>query len=583
MKHLSGLDASFLHIETPEMPMHVGGLNLFDLPPGYSGNFYEDVKQHVRQRMHLASVFTKKLALIPFDLTNPVWVEDGDIDLDYHVRQITLPKPGTQAQLEAYVGRLHSSLLDRSRPLWEFYVFDGLESGQAAFYSKIHHAALDGQGAAVMAQALLDIGPVPRSIPAPPERARAPYQPAMRSLLKAAFNNTAQQCWKLVKAVPDAAKVVGSLLVPNKNETSHSFGLGPKTMLNVSITNQRSFSTLALPVNEAKEIASAFGGTLNDAVLAICSGALRDFLASKGPVPGKSLIAALPVSLREEGNTELNNQVSMMQMQLFSNIADPAKRIKSIIAASKAMKYTLKNVKNVMPTDFPSLGVPWLMSGLVALYGRSKLADSLPPLANVCISNVPGPRMPLYLAGARMATNFPVSIVVHGLALNITVQSYNGMLDFGLIACRRALPDVRDLSQLMRQAHQQLLGLARGLAAEAASDAETAGHSKPAAAPGASDGDETPAKTKRKTRAKPAAAPVAETIANESVVAAKPKRASRSKAAAKAETKASAVSDAGEVVSIATTASDTTEISATGSAAEPAKKRFKAGGKFARL
>lgn len=594
MKHLSGLDASFLHIETPEMPMHVGGLNLFDLPPGYSGNFYEDVKQHVRQRMHLASVFTKKLALIPFDLTNPVWVEDGDIDLDYHVRQITLPKPGTQAQLEAYVGRLHSSLLDRSRPLWEFYVFDGLESGQAAFYSKIHHAALDGQGAAVMAQALLDIGPVPRSIPAPPERARAPYQPAMRSLLKAAFNNTAQQCWKLVKAVPDAAKVVGSLLVPNKNETSHSFGLGPKTMLNVSITNQRSFSTLALPVNEAKEIASAFGGTLNDAVLAICSGALRDFLASKGPVPGKSLIAALPVSLREEGNTELNNQVSMMQMQLFSHIADPAKRIKSIIAASKAMKYTLKNVRNVMPTDFPSLGVPWLMSGLVALYGRSKLADSLPPLANVCISNVPGPRMPLYLAGARMATNFPVSIVVHGLALNITVQSYNGMLDFGLIACRRALPDVRDLSQLMRQAHQQLLGLARGLAAEAAGDAVTAEQGK--SAPVADAGDAAPAKAKRKTRAKPVAAPAAEAITDEPIVVAKPKRPSRSKAAATAKTGASTISAADDAATIVATTSDAGEAAekseksengetaeAVGSAAEPAKKRFKAGGKFSRL
>lgn len=476
MKHLSGLDASFLHLETPEMPMHVGGLCLFDLPEAYHGknakSFYDEVKEHVRQRMHLASVFTKKLAFMPFDLANPMWIDASDIDLDYHVRQITLPKPGTMAQLEAYVGRLHSSLLDRSRPLWEFYIIEGLQSGQAAFYSKVHHAALDGQGAAVMAQALLDFGPVPRVIAPPPAREPAPYQPQVRTMLKAAMNNTAAQCWRMLKGVPDALKVAGSMLMPSSQQERHSLGLGPRTLLNVSITNQRSFSTLALPVDEVKLIGQAFGGTLNDAVLAICSGALRDYLASKGESPQKPLLAALPVSLREAGNTDLNNQVSMMQMSLASNIADPAKRMNAIVKASSAMKHSLKSIKSIMPTDFPSLGLPWLMSGLVSLYGRSRLADSIPPLANVCISNVPGPRMPLYLAGAQMVTNFPVSIVVHGLALNITVQSYNGNLDFGLIACRRALPDLANLGTLMQQAHQQLLSLARAMLAEAATSPE---------------------------------------------------------------------------------------------------------------
>ena len=472
MKHLSALDATFLHIETPEMPMHIGGLNLFDLPAGYTGNFYNEVKQHVSNRLHLASVFTKKLALMPFDLANPVWIEDGDIDLDYHVRQITLPKPGTLRQLEAYVGRLHSSLLDRSRPLWEFYVFDGLETGQAAFYSKIHHSALDGQGAAVMAQALLDIGPIPRAVPAPAERLREPYQPEIKTLLKAALSNTAEQCVTLAKSLPDAVKVIGGFLLPKKAkpeaEASYSFGLGPRTPFNVSITNQRSFSTLTIPLDETKEIAQAFGASLNDVILAICSGALRDYLAGKGVLPTKSLVAALPVSLREEGNTELNNQVSMMQITLASNIADPVKRIRALTRASGAMKTTLKSMKSILPTDFPSLGVPWLMTGLVSLYGRSRLADKMPPLANLVISNVPGARVALYLAGARMATNFPVSIVVHGMALNVTVQSYNGMIDFGLIACRRAVPDLADLAQLMLQSHQQLLSLARGTEVELA-------------------------------------------------------------------------------------------------------------------
>jgi WS/DGAT/MGAT family acyltransferase len=469
MKHLSGLDATFLHLETPEMPMHVGGMNLFDLPPGFKGSFHDAVKDHVAKRMHLASVFTKKLALMPFDLANPVWIEDGDVDLDYHVRQITLPKPGTQAQLEAYIGRLHSSLLDRSRPLWEFYVFDGLESGQAAFYSKIHHAALDGQGAAVMAQAILDITPQPREVPPPKPRLRGPYQPAVRHMVNAALRDTLHQCWSLVKAVPEALKVAGGLLIPAKGEDGKlhfglpgiGLGIGPKTPLNVSITNQRVFATTTVSLEEAKQVAHAFDGTLNDAVLAICSGAMRRYLETKGPLPRKSLIGALPVSLRAEGDTALNNQVSMMPVSLATNITDPVKRMHAIVKASQAMKVALQNVKSVMPTDFPSLGVPWLMSGLVSLYGRSKLADSIPPIANVVISNVPGPRMPLYLAGARMATNFPVSIVVHGLALNITVQSYNGALDFGMIACRRAMPDVREFAGFMQDAHRELLLLAQ--------------------------------------------------------------------------------------------------------------------------
>ena len=145
MKHLSGVDSAFLRLESPEMPMHIGSLNVLDLPEGYGGDFYEDTKAHIMQRMHLAEVFTRKLALMPLDLSNPVWVEDEDIDLDYHIRHVSLPKPGTNRQLQQYVARLHSSLLDRSRPLWEFFVIDGLKSGQVALYSKVHHAGIDGQ------------------------------------------------------------------------------------------------------------------------------------------------------------------------------------------------------------------------------------------------------------------------------------------------------------------------------------------------------------------------------------------------------------------------------------------------------
>jgi diacylglycerol O-acyltransferase len=469
MKHLSGLDASFLHLETPEMPMHVGALHLLDVPDELQGDYTDVVKRHIADRMHLATVFSKKLAFMPLDIANPVWIDDDDVDLDYHIRHISLPRPGSQQQLEAYVGRLHSSLLDRSRPLWEFVVFSGLASGQIGFYTKIHHAALDGQGAIVLAHALLDTGPVPRAVPAPPPHARAPYQPPVSSMLKAALADTLSQCARLVRGVPTGVRTAAGMLAPAAGDEGMGkrklawplkLSLAPRTPLNVSISNQRAFATATIDLAQALGIGKACGATLNDVVLCTVSGALRRYLDEHGALPEKSLVAAVPVSLRAEGDTKLNNQVSMMLMDLASDEADPQARLRAIVKASARMKKTVSNVKSVLPTEFPSLGVPWLMSAAVSLYGRARLADSLPPLANVVVSNVPGPRVPMYLAGARMTTNFPVSIVTHGLALNVTVQSYNGALDYGIVACRKAVPDIGLFAACMVAAHEELLALA---------------------------------------------------------------------------------------------------------------------------
>ena len=233
----------------------------------------------------------------------------------------------------------------------------------------------------------------------------------------------------------------------------------PRTPLNVNITNQRSFASLSLPLKEIKAIGQANGATINDVVLAICSGALRDYLADHGCVPESPLLAAVPISLREEGNTDLNNQASMIRISLASTIADPLARLAGIVEASRRAKLLAGRFKSVIPTDFPSLGAPWLLSGAAALFGRSRIANRMAPLANVAISNVPGPKFPLYLCGARMLTYYPVSIAVHTMALNITVQSYNGSLDFGLTACRKAMPDPADLAAQMRAAHKALLRL----------------------------------------------------------------------------------------------------------------------------
>ncbi|MGA2551347.1 MAG: wax ester/triacylglycerol synthase family O-acyltransferase [Burkholderiaceae bacterium] len=467
MKHLSGLDATFLHLETPEMPMHVGGLNLFELPEDYRGDFYEDVKAHVQKRMHLAPVFQRKLATMPFELANPVWVDDEYVDLDYHIRRIVL-KEGTRETLEQYVGRLHSSLLDRSRPLWEFYVIEGLEGGRVAFYSKVHHAGLDGAAGMALANAILDLSPEPRAIKLPREKRRTnQYQLGVAELFGAALSNTVSQWVKIAKLAPPAAKVLGGLLLPQrdaKGERKPSFlkelRIGPRTPLNVAITNQRAFATLSIPLEEAKQISKRTGTTLNDVVLAHCAGALRRYLADYDGIPKRPLVAGVPVSLREAGNTEMNNQVSMMLVSLATDIKDPLERLAAIHASSTKAKNLTGDLKTITPTDFPSFGAPWLVSGLVSLYGRSKLANVLPPLANVAISNVPGPQFPLYMAGAKMLTYYPVSIPGHGIALNITVQSYNGSLEYGLTACRRAVPDVKDLAGYVAEAHRELLARA---------------------------------------------------------------------------------------------------------------------------
>lgn len=478
MDHLSGLDATFLYIETPETPMHVGGLNICEIPAGYRGDFFEEVQRHLVGRLHLASVFQRKLVPMPFELANPVWVHDDDIDLDYHIRRTVLPKPGSRAQLDRLVGRLHSSLLDRSRPLWEFYVIEGLQSPpgapkgsrHVAFYSKVHHAALDGAGGAALAQAILDVSPVPREVPPPAPRApQDDAEPSLGALAKAGLRQTAGQYGKLVKMLPTLAGTALQLLRPARDtsgeKTSRRTGnawFGPKTVLNGNVTNQRLFAGLSLPLDDLKAIARAHEATLNDVVLALCSGALRGYLAKHGGIPTEPLLAAVPVSLREAGNTTLNNQVSMMRMSLASTIDDPLARLRAVRRGAKASKALTGSVKSVLPTDYPSLGAPWLLGGLATLFGRSRIANQMPPIANVAISNVPGPKVPLYLAGAKLLSYYPVSIAVHSMALNITVQSYAGALDFGLTACRKALPDLPWLAELIQQAFDELMALTPG-------------------------------------------------------------------------------------------------------------------------
>jgi len=444
--HLSSTDASFLHFETPETPMHVGSLMLFDLPEGYAGDYYEDVKAMLGRRLHLSSLLTRKLAPMPFELADPVWIEDDDIDLDYHVRSVTLRRPGTMQQLEQLVARLHSTLLDRSRPLWEMVVIEGLETGQVAFYSKAHHSGVDGKAGVELAKVLYDTSPEMREVP-PPRRRRGgvPYQLGVAELLQAATSNSLRQYRKIAELLPAAAKAIGaagSTLISQrtpKGERSLNLGLAPATIFNDSITNQRSYTTLSVPLGDLKALGARVGGTVNTIVMAMCSSALRRFLKERNLLPRESLIAMVPVSLRAADDSSMNNQVSAIRVDLATDIADLAARFKAIHASSEAAKAVVRELKPVLGVDLPVTGSPWLMTSLASLYGRSNLARRLPAAGNVAISNVPGPPMTLYMAGAKMVHYYPVSIPYHGIALNITVQSYAGWLEFGLTACRRVL------------------------------------------------------------------------------------------------------------------------------------------------
>ena len=475
MKQLSGLDASFLHMETPQMPMHVGALHLFELPASYKGDFLADMRAHMATRISLAPALRRKLALMPLNLANPMWV-DAAPDLEKHIVAVKLRKGSGLAEMEVKVGELHPVLLDRDRPLWKFHVFEGLALGpnkekRFGLYTQLHHAAVDGQAAVALANAILDVSATPRDIKVEPRSAKTPGL-GLVQMLGGVLANQLQQYANIVKGLPAtvsalsqvaggaADKAVASVVDKGlPTSAAGSLGLAPRTRLNASVTAGRTFAAVSLPMLELKALRRTHDMTLNDVVLMICSGALRRYFLQHGPLPRKSLVAAVPISLRAAGDTASNNQASMTVVNLGTHIANPMKRLLYVKAASAAMKSSLGNVKSLMPTDFPSLGIPWLMRTAASLYGRAKVADRIPPIANVVISNVPGPAFPLYMAGARMLTNYPTSIVVHGVGLNITVQSYNDSLDVGLIACSKAAPHLADLALHMTASLNELKAL----------------------------------------------------------------------------------------------------------------------------
>ena len=474
-QQLSGIDASFLYLETPETPMHVAGLTYFELPPGFEGSFYQHFRKFFESRLHTIPIFSKRLAPSLYDLDHPGWVDEHELDLDYHLRETALPAPGTEEQLEEVISRLHANTLDRSRPLWQFYVITGLANGQGVLYSKVHHAAIDGGAGMAINKALYDVSATPRDVaPAPPKSvasASAPVSPTAVDPVKGMADimaNMMRQQIKLWQAAPEIVNSMTSAFLGKPGETPKALSTlqnlasqlptlsAPKTPFNATITRERSYAARTISLSDAKAIAKASGAKLNDVVMAVCSGALRRYLQEKGQLPEKPLIAGVPISLREPGDTRPNNQVSGMLCQIATDIADPVERLKAIVKSSTDAKQIAGTFRDTVPQDFAFVGAPILLQLMMLVYGRSGLADKLPMPMNVTISNVPGPPMPLYCAGAKVTALHPVSIPAHGAALNITVQSYMDALNFGLTADRRAVPDVARLGDYLVEAAAEL-------------------------------------------------------------------------------------------------------------------------------
>ena len=387
------------------------------------------------------------------------------------------------------MGWIHAKLLNRARPLWEFYVFEGMENGEIGLYSKIHHACIDGGAGAALTNMVYDVSPVPREVPPPTARVVQSNEPRdiaanfvdsyttlWRKPLDAStaksfdlprsgksdigsilFDNAMFQLetgMKFLGNVPEMVKSVTDMVsrISDPKARQDIAGLiSPPSVLNKAVSSERSFAAVSISLPDAKALAKKAGGKLNDVVMAVSSGVLRRFLLEEGALPTKSLTAGVPISLREEGNTDANNQVFGMVCSLATDIEDPKQRMEAIIANSTKSKEMSHPLRALMPSmsNISMLGAPILVQVLALLYSRSSLSDVLPPAANVTISNVPGPRQTLYAVGAELLHIFPVSIATHSLALNITVQSYRDQPDFGFIVGANVIPEVKHLADML--------------------------------------------------------------------------------------------------------------------------------------
>ena len=464
MQRLTGLDATFLYLETPSIHMHVASTGIFDpsdVPEGYS---FEKVKGMVENRLPLLPPFRRRLVTIPFGLHHPLWIEDPDFDINYHVRRAALPSPGGSKELAEFAADVMSRPLNRDRPLWEMYVVEGLEGGYIACVTKTHHAAIDGVSGAELTANLLDLSPETVWLDPAEDTWQPDRIPSEAELVGFAVQSLARQPVAAVKAVRRTAEMALNLRrrnrEPNATPPPAPFS-APSTSINSAISPHRKFAFTQMSLDDVKHVKNTLGGTVNDVVLALCSGALRRYFDGKGEQVDGSLVGMIPISVRaEDEKGAMGNRVSSMLVDLASNVDNPLERLATIRNATKNAKEQDKAIGADTLTNWTEFAAPAVAARAARLYSQMKIADRHRPIFNVTISNVPGPPFPLYSAGARMIALYPMGPVADGGALNITVMSYMDTLNFGLVACAETVPDVDDIAHHLDDALDELLKLA---------------------------------------------------------------------------------------------------------------------------
>ena len=486
MRQLTSLDTQFLAVEDGNTHGHVSGLGIYD--PGTAPGAIltrDSLTALVAQRIHLLPPFRWRLVEVPLGLDHPYWVDAPDVDLEFHIRELGLPAPGDDRQLAEQVGRIVARPLDRARPLWELYIIQGLADGRVGVLTKIHHAAVDGMSGAEVLSVLLDPSAHPEPQPAAAQAvSEPPAAPGPWAMLARGLAGIPSQRLRALRALPRALPFIdenptlrtvpgiGALaaagrIVMQPRRCMHDARIirgqnlhAPLTPLNAPIGPHRRIAFSRQSLHDVKRVKDHFGVTINDVVLAICAGALRSFLDARGELPDAPLLAMVPMSVRTpEQSGTFGNRVTTMLAPIPTHIADPAERVCAAQTAMNAAKERHQAVPATVLQDTNEIIPPAIFASAARITARIVLRHPTQALANTIISNVPGSPVPLYLAGARLEALYPISAVTHGIGLNITVMSYCGGLDFGIVADHDLVNDAWAIAAALREAQAELVGL----------------------------------------------------------------------------------------------------------------------------
>ena len=457
MKRLNPLDASWLSVESHETPMHVANLQIFSLPKNAPSDFLGQLLARIKSERNYSSPWNLKLRNPKMGGVLAAWKIDNNLDLDYHVRHSALPAPGGERELGVLISRLHSHQLDFKRPLWECHVIEGLENNRFALYTKMHHSLIDGVSGVRLLQRILSKDPNDLVMPAPwtvqPDRS-SPKEETAQSVEQVAAETLHV---KSGSSLPQVLKAFTRVMRGSKageNGLTAPFS-GPISVLNHRVTGQRRFATQQYDLGTLKNLAKQFECSLNDIVLYLCATALRRFMEESNTLPKKPLITGIPVNVRPKDDQGTGNAISFIIANLGTDIADPLSRLEAIkISTEKAKEHLQTLPRDALMKYTVMLMAPYMLQLISGLGGRVR------PVFNVTISNVPGPDQPLYFNGARLEAMYPVSLIAHGGALNITCLSYAGTLNFGFTGCRDTLPHMQRLAVYTGEALEELEALA---------------------------------------------------------------------------------------------------------------------------